>query len=128
VGLVLVLLLVGGGGLRIWFRQQPGVGALLSALPSFQQATQELTDGLTDGAGVSVRFASDLRAGRWHEAYESTSDGFRKTVDEAAFTRFMKDAPPLKGPNIPVNFNVIQVSSGSTVTFQGGQGWRTLTY
>jgi hypothetical protein len=123
---LVVVLGAGAGAAVLWVRsawRSAEVG-LFGLGPVLEQVAGGLGQGLADGAQVSVRFVGHLRAGRWHEAYQATSRGFRQKMDEASFTRFVKEAPPIKAPNTPININVVQgnvtVSSEGVKAPEGG--------
>jgi len=114
VGLGLVMVLVVAVGAAVIWRRVQTVRDFLSLVPGFEEAMGEIGRvvdeagrGLTDGGAVSAKFVSDLRAGRWHEAYQSTSRRFRQRMDEGSFKRFVKESPPMKGPDPPIKFFVL---------------------
>ena len=122
-GLVLVLLLAAGVVVVVvgrLSRPRPSADVGLDGLGSLlQQGGAEMGRGLMDGSTFATRFVDDLRAGRWHEAYRATSRGFRRRMDEARFTRLVKEGPPLTGPRTPIRFHLIQTDGGGSITLQG---------
>jgi hypothetical protein len=110
------------GAAVIWRRLQ-AARDFLSLVPGFQEAmggirrgVDEAGRGLADGGAVSAKFVSDLRAGRWHEAYQSTSRRFRQRMDAGSFKRFVKESPPIKGPVPPIKFFLVFGAPSVTVS------------
>jgi hypothetical protein len=132
LSLLLVLAAVGGA---VWWRAQQArvAGALLDFGSAMQNATAEITRGVADGGTVSMDFLGDLKAQRWHEAYQRTSRAFQVKVNEAAFEQSLKDAPALNSPYTSISFNVLMTTGGGSITFNGtgqvpkGGMWLLLT-
>jgi hypothetical protein len=135
IGLVLVTVLVAAGNVAVrWWRFRKVVRGLFGVdsavseamdemdrgLDGLGRGLDEMARGLEDGGAVSARFVSDLRARRWHEAYQSTSGRFRRQMDEASLQRFVEEGPPLKGPDTPFKFSVMQGPDGASITINGG--------
>ena len=124
VGLALVtVLVVALGTAVIWRRSRQGQaeGGFFGLGPALQKATGEMGRGLMDGSTVSAKFVSDLRAERWHEAYQSTTRRFRQRMDESSFARFVKESPSTNGPDTPIKFNMMLSSGRATVTVNGAE-------